>query len=292
MSALTPAGEFEIVIRPNQSWLRVDWRGLLQYRDLVALLVRRDFIARYKQTILGPAWFVINPILTSLMFTLVFSRVLGVPTGGVPPVLFYLSGMLSWSYFANLLGTTSSALINNASLFGKVYFPRLIVPLSLAISNCISFAIQLCTFLAVLSFNMATHRVAVTWPHVLAAVALLPLSLVHCAMLALGVGLALASLTAKYRDFQHLIGFIVQLWMYASPIIYPFEHIAKKFPGLSWIAALNPMSAVIEDVRSLFLGTPGLPFPYVVASVALSFLALAGGVLIYQRTARTFIDTI
>jgi lipopolysaccharide transport system permease protein len=282
----------EIIIRPNQAWWRIDWRGILLYRDLIALLVRRDFLARYKQTILGPAWFIISPVLTSLTFTLVFSRVLGIATGGIPPVLFYLSGMLSWSYFSNLVGTTSNALIHNASLFGKVYFPRLIVPLSLSISNLISFAIQLATFLTVLALHAASGRVVVTWTGVLVAIALLPLALLHSAMLALGVGLSLASLTAKYRDFQHLIGFIIQLWMYMSPVIYPFSHIAQKFPGWAWLAALNPMSAVIESVRAVFFGTPGLPFGYLALSVGLSALLFVVGVLLYQRTARTFIDIV
>ena len=290
MSALNPTQE--IVIRPNQSWLHVDWRGIIQYRDLVFLMVRRDFIARYKQTILGPAWFMINPVLTSLTFTLVFSRVLGVSTGGIPPVLFYLSGMLGWSYFSNLLSTTSSALLHNASLFGKVYFPRLIVPLAMSISSCIAFAIQLCTFLAVLSFYAFTGRVEVTFPQVLIALACLPLIIFHTALLAMGVGLCLASVTAKYRDFQHLTGFLLQLWMYATPVIFPFAKIQEKFPEYSWIAGLNPMAAIVENVRALFFGTPGMPLPYVALSVFVACGAFVLGVLLYQRTARTFIDTV
>jgi len=290
MSALNPTQE--IIIRPNQSWLHVDWRGIIQYRDLVMLMVRRDFIARYKQTILGPAWFVINPILTSLTFTLVFSRVLGVATAGVPPVLFYLSGMLGWSYFSNLMTTTSSALLHNASLFGKVYFPRLIVPLSMSISSCIAFAIQLCTFLSVLAFYGLTDRLSVSLPQVLYAIACLPLIVVHTAVLALGVGLCMASLTAKYRDFQHLTGFVLQLWMYATPVIFPFSHIQAKFPGYSWIAAVNPMAAVVETIRSLFFGSPAMPASYIMISVAVSLVLFVLGVLLFQRTARTFIDTV
>ena len=290
MSALNPTQE--IVIRPNQSWLHIDWRGIVQYRDLIVLMVRRDFIARYKQTILGPAWFMINPVLTSLMFTLVFSRVLGVATAGIPPVLFYLSGMLGWSYFSNLLTTTSSALLHNASLFGKVYFPRLIVPLAMSISSCIAFAIQLCTFLAVLAFYAITDRVAVTFPHVLMALACLPLIVLHTALLALGVGLCMASLTAKYRDFQHLTGFLLQLWMYATPVIFPFSHIQQKFPGYSWIAAVNPMAAVVETVRALFFGSPPMPLPFILLSVGIAIVLFVTGVLLFQRTARTFIDTV
>jgi len=282
----------EIVIRPNQSWLHIDWRGIVQYKDLVMLMVRRDFIARYRQTILGPAWFIINPVLTSMMFTLVFSRVLGVATAGVPPILFYLSGMLAWSYFSNLLNTSSTALLHNAALFGKVYFPRLIVPLTMSISSCIAFAIQLCTFLAVLIFYAVTHRVAVSTPHVLLAIACQPLIVLQTALLALGVGLCLASITAKYRDFQHLTGFVVQLWMYASPVIFPFSRIQQKFPGFAWIAALNPMAAIIENVRALFFDSPAMPLPYLALSIGISASVFVFGVLIYQRTARTFIDTV
>jgi lipopolysaccharide transport system permease protein len=290
MSVFNPTEE--IIIRPNQSWLHIDWRGVVQYKDLVFLMVRRDFIARYKQTILGPAWFMINPVLTSLTFTLVFSRVLGVKTGGIPPVLFYLSGMLGWSYFSNLMSTTSNALLHNASLFGKVYFPRLIVPLSMSISSCIAFAIQLCTFLAVLGFYAFTGKVETSIQQVLIALAALPLIVIHAALLGVGVGLLLASITAKYRDFQHLTGFVIQLWMYATPVIFPFSHIQEKFPGYSWIAAINPMAAIVENVRALFFATPPMSLPYQAISVGVSLVLFVFGILSYQRTARTFIDTV
>lgn len=290
MSTFNPA--HEIVIRPNQSWLHIDWRGIVQYRDLIMLMVRRDFIARYKQTILGPAWFIINPILTSLTFTLVFSRVLGVGTSGVPPVLFYLSGTLGWSYFSNLLLTSSNSLLYNASLFGKVYFPRLIVPISLSVSSCIMFLIQLCTFLTVLGFHVVSGKIHVPLDQLLTALLCLPLIVLHTAVLASGVGLTLASITVKYRDFQHLTSFLVQLWMYATPVIFPFSHVMKKFPGHSWIAAANPMAAIIENIRALFFGTPTMPLPYLLLSIGSALILFTIGVLNYQRTARTFIDTV
>lgn len=290
MSVFNPADE--IVIRPNQSWLSIDWRGILQYRDLILLMVRRDFIARYKQTVLGPAWFIINPVLTSLTFTLIFSHVLGVSTGGVPPVLFYLSGMLGWSYFSTLLHTTSSALLTNASLFGKVYFPRLIVPLAMAISSCIAFSIQLGTLLAVLTFHAVSGRFDADWGRIGIALAVLPLVVLHTALLALGVGLSMASVTAKYRDFQHLTTFLLQMWMYLTPVIFPFSRIQARFPDFAWLAALNPMSAVVENIRALFFGTPGMPLPYVGLSVGFAACMFVFGVLMYQRTARTFIDTV
>jgi lipopolysaccharide transport system permease protein len=290
MSVYNPTDE--LIIRPNQSWLRIDWRGIIQYKDLIMLMVRRDFIARYKQTVLGPAWFIINPVLTSLTFTLVFSRVLGVGTGGIPPVLFYLSGMLGWSYFSNLLSTTSNALLHNASLFGKVYFPRLIVPLAMSISSCIAFVIQLFTFLVVLVVFIAKGSVSISPSQFLIAIALLPLVVLHTAMLALGVGLSLASITAKYRDFQHLTGFVVQLWMYLTPVIFPFSHVQERFPSLAWLAALNPMAAIIESIRALFFGSPAMPAPYMVLSIGVAVVLCLFGILVYQRTARTFIDTV
>lgn len=290
MSVYNPTEE--IVIRPNQSWLHIDWRGIVQYKDLIMLMVRRDFLARYKQTILGPAWFIINPVLTSLTFTLVFSRVLGVATGGIPPVLFYLSGMLSWTYFSNLLSTSSNALLHNAALFGKVYFPRLIVPMAMAISSCVAFLIQLCTFLVVLTYFALSGKVDVSLPHVLVGIAMLPLIVVHAALLAVGLGLTMAAVTAKYRDFQHLTSFLLQLWMYLSPVIFPFTHVQERFPKLAWLAALNPMTAIIENVRYLFFATPPMPTPFLLFSIGFALIACAFGVLVFQRSARTFIDMV
>ena len=282
----------ERIIRPNRAWFRIDWAGLLHYRDLLYLLVRRDFVARYQQTILGPSWFVLQPLIMTLAFTMIFSRVLGTPTDGIPPFLFYQCGMLGWTYFANVLSSTGNTFGSNAGIFTKVYFPRLIIPLALAISSCIPFAIQLVTFLAMLAYNVVIGRVVVTWPHVATALAVMPLIVFHTAILALGVGLLMAAVTAKYRDFQHLTGFVVQLWMYASPVIYPFSRIEHRFPGMAWIAALNPMSAVIENVRALFFGSPFMPLPFLALSIGAAVTVFVVGVLVYQRTARTFVDTV
>lgn len=290
MSTFNPTQE--VVIRPNQSWLHIDWSGIRQYKDLIMLLVRRDFIARYKQTILGPAWFIINPVLTSITFTLVFSRVLGVTTGGVPPILFYLSGMLAWTYFSTLLTATSGSLLQNANIFGKVYFPRLIVPIALALSSAIAFVIQLATFLFFFANSAHSGQISISFPRLAIALLALPAILLHTALLAVGVGLLLAAITAKYRDLQHITGLIVQLWMYASPVIYPFGRFAHKYPGQAWIAALNPMSAIIENTRALFFGSPAMPIGYLAQSIVLSLVVFVIGVLGYQRAARTFIDIV
>lgn len=280
---------YDIVIRPRQAWLYFDWRGVVAYRDLLFLLVRRDFIARYKQTILGPAWFILNPVITTLVYTLIFSRVLGVSTGGVPPVLFYLSGLLGWSYFANLVGTAGSTFTGNAALFGKVYFPRLVVPLALVLSNAISFLIQLLTFLAVMGWTALQGHFTISGERLVVALAATPLCLLHSALLGLGVGLLLSSLTAKYRDFQHLLPFLVNLWMYATPVIYPVSHIPKDF---AWLATLNPMASVVEVLRYLYLGTTPMPWSVTAASGLVSVLICVAGILVFQRTARTFIDTV
>jgi lipopolysaccharide transport system permease protein len=285
----TAAQTRHVVIRKNQSWLYLDWRGIIEYRDLLFVLVRRDFIARYKQTVLGPAWFVINPLITTLVYTLVFSSVLGVSTGGVPPVLFYLSGLLSWSYFANLVGTAGTTFISNVNLFGKVYFPRMVVPFALVLSNMISFGIQLLTFLAVLGWLVAKGHFEVHPGGLALALALTPLYLIHIALLGLGVGLLLSALTAKYRDFQYLVPFVVNLWMYATPVIYPVSHIPKRF---AWLVIMNPMAPIVENMRSLFLGTPPMDPWLMGLSIGESVVICVIGVLVFQRTARTFIDFI
>lgn len=200
-------------IRPNQSWFSVDWRSIVAYRDLLFLLVQRDFTAKYKQTVLGPLWFFINPLVTTLIFTVIFSRVIGVPTDGLPPMLFYLAGNLGWSYFSTVLGTTSNSLGGNAHLFSKVYFPRLIPPIAVTLSSVLALGIQLLTLL----FFYAQHLL--TTPDTVVAKpsvwwCFFPVLVAHMAMIGLGVGLILSALTAKYRDLVHIQSFLVNLWMY------------------------------------------------------------------------------
>jgi lipopolysaccharide transport system permease protein len=279
----------EIVIRPNQSWFGIDWRGVYNYRDLLFLLVRRDFLARYKQTILGPAWFILQPLVTTLVFTVVFSRALGISTNDVPGPLFYMSGLLGWAYFSQLVTTTGSSFISNAALFGKVYFPRLVVPVGMALSQAISSGLQLFTFLVVLFVHIFGRGFEYQWSQLLFGFAMVPLLLIHMALLGLGMGLMLASLTAKYRDFQHMVGFLVQTLMYASPIIYPFSRLDGTLRN---IASLNPMAAVVENTRSAFLGTPTLPLTYQLISIGVAIAVFLTGVMLYQRSARTFIDTV
>ena len=284
----SPASEVEIVIRPNTTWFTIDWRGLVTYRDLLRQLVLRDFTAKYKQTILGPVWFFVNPLLTTLTFTLIFNRVIGVSTEGVPPTLFYLAGLLGWSYFANVLAATGNSLAGSAALFSKVYFPRVIPPLALTISGLFALAIQLVTFLGFYAkFRWFSATPLVPGPTLLWLA--FPLLTLHMALLALGVGLLLSTFTAKYRDLQQIQGFIVQLWMYATPVIYPLSRIPEQW---QWIAHLNPMAAIVESSRAVFLGVGTIDPARYLQSVGLTVAVFLFGLFAYQRAARTFVDTV
>jgi lipopolysaccharide transport system permease protein len=283
MSKLSPT--YDVVIRPQQTWLHFDWRGLVQYRDLLREMVSRDFSSRYKQTILGPAWFVINPLITTAIFIVVFGKVVGVPTDGIHPALFYLCGLLAWSYFSQVLASTGNTLHGNIHLFAKVYFPRLIVPLSVVVSNLLTFAIQFASFVAVYVFLVLTNPAVSSRPSLWLLA--LPLVILHTALLALGVGLILSSISAKYKDFTHLSSYLVQIWMYASPIIYPLSKIPAKW---QWLAVINPMTSIIEAFRSMLLGTHSVSSAQYACSAAVSALLCVVGVLLFQRVARSFVD--
>lgn len=275
----------EYRIRPRSGWLWLDWKGLVEYRDLIVLLVRRDFVSKYKQTILGPAWAVVTPIVTAVVFAQVFGKVLKVSTDGVPPSLFYLCGLLGWNYFNQTLSATSNTLRGNYGLFSKVYFPRLVTPLALAISNLAAAGVQLLTFTAVYAVaTLGNPDVAArpTW----GALAL-PFLFLHLSMLALGGGLIMSAMTAKYRDFQHVSPFVLNLLMYVTPVIYPMSQIPEKW---RWLAAVNPVAPVVEAFRAALLGTPSFDAGYYGLSVAMSVAVFFIGVGYYQKLARDFVD--
>ena len=280
--------DYCVVIEPNRSWFRLPWRDLLHYRDLWLLMVRRDFVAKYKQTVLGPLWFIIQPLLTTVMFTVVFGRIAKIPTDGLPPMLFYLCGTLAWGYFAQCVNGNSKIFVSNARLFGKVYFPRLIVPLATVTSGLFSFVIQLGTFLGFwIFFKFFTEsgsHFSFT-PYLFA----LPLLLLQSAATGLGVGLWMSSLTAKYRDFSHLTGFLTQLWMYATPIVYPLSEVPERW---RWVVRINPMTGIVETYRYAFLGAGSMDLPTMLSSGLLTVFVLVSGVLLFARTERTFIDTV
>jgi len=276
---------WDTVIRPQRGWLDLHLGELWAYRDLVALFVRRDFVSVYKQTILGPLWYLIQPLLTTLVFTVIFGRLAGLPTDGLPPFLFYLSGIVIWTYFADCLNKTSLTFVSNASLFGKVYFPRLAVPISIVISSLVAFIIQFLLFLAFMVYFWL--RGAQIEPNLW--VLLTPLLLFLMASMGLGFGIIVSSLTTRYRDLRFLVGFGVQLWMYATPVIYPVSAVPE---GLQWIIRLNPLTPVVESFRYAYLGSGTVSPASLLYSSAFTLVVLVAGLLLFNRVEATFMDTV
>lgn len=273
------------VIRPAQPWFDVRLGDLWAYRDLVLLFVRRDFVSVYKQTILGPLWFMLQPLLTTVMFTLVFGRLAGIPTDGVPPFLFYMAGILPWTYFASCLTQTSNTFVANAGIFGKVWFPRLTVPVAAVITNLLTLSIQLVLLLGFyLYYVMRGASVTPTW-----ALLALPLLVLQLAALGLACGIIVSSLTTRYRDLVHLVAFGVQLWMFATPVVYPTSRVPERW---SWVVTVNPIAPVIEQFRHAVLGTPSVRPETALASVAVTVILLVGGLLLFSRVEKRFVDTV
>ncbi len=281
----TSPTEYEIRIRARSGWHWLDWRALVEYRDLILLLVRRDFVSKYAQTILGPAWAVVTPIITAIVFAVVFAKVLGVSTDGVPPQLFYLCGLLGWNYFNQTLNATSNTLRGNYQLFSKVYFPRLAVPIALTFANLIAAAIQIVTFAGIFVWAVLANPAIQARPNWAALV--LPLLFLHLGILALGGGLLLSAITAKYRDFQHVSPFFLNMLMYVTPVIYPVSQIPEKW---QWLAAINPVSPIIETFRSVLLGTQSFHPGYYGLSILVTLGVFLFGVGLYQKLARDFVD--
>lgn len=277
---------WSLVIRPHTKWWDLHLEDVWRYRDLLWLFVRRDFVAVYTQTILGPLWFFIQPILTTLMFTVIFTGIAKIPTDGLPPMLFYLAGTTAWNYFATCLTKTSNTFVSNAGLFGKVYFPRLIVPLSVVVSTLIQFGIQFLLFLAFLAwFGL---RGADLSPDLSMILVLTPVLLILMGLLGLGTGIVISSLTTKYRDLTFLVTFGVQLAMYATPVIYPMSAVPEKY---RWIIQANPMAAIIESFRAIYLGG-AIPWNALGISAAATLALLALGTGLFNKVEKTFMDTV
>jgi len=280
--------DYCVVIEAKASWFRLPFRDIWEYRDLLFLMVRRDFVAKYKQTVLGPLWFIIQPLMMTMVFTVVFNRIGKIPTDKLPPMLFYLCGQLSWSYFAQCMNGTSRTFVANANLFGKVFFPRLIIPLSVVASSLIAFVIQLATFMAFwvfFKFFTPAGELFGFTPYLLA----LPVLLIITGAIGLGVGLWMSSMSAKYRDFAHLGTFLTQLWMYATPVVYPLSEVPEKW---RWVVSLNPMTGIVETYRYAFLGAGTVEAKFLLISAASAIVLLITGVLMFGKTERTFIDTV
>ena len=274
-----------MVIRPQRNWLDLRLGELWQARELVMLFVWRDFVSVYKQTILGPLWYLIQPLLTTVTFTVIFGRIANLPTDGLPQMLFYMAGTVIWSYFAACLSKTSTTFIANANLFGKVYFPRLTVPLSIVVSNLVAFAIQLGLFVAFLAY-FALAGAAIR-PNLW--ILYTPLLVLVMAGLGLGFGIIISSLTTRYRDLQHLVTFGVQLLMYATPVVYPLSTVSGRF---RWLILANPMTSIVETFRYAFLGAGTVDGRHVLYSGALMLAVLLIGILIFNQVERTFMDTV
>lgn len=275
------------VIQPKNSLLQVDFRELWQYRDLYRMLVKRDIVVWYKQTIIGPLWFFIQPILTTIMFMIVFGGIAKIGTDGIPQPLFYLAGICLWNYFAESLNQTSNTFIQNSALFGKVYFPRLVVPFATVTSNLVRLGIQLLLFVFVYLYFAFFTEATVT-PNLY--ICLVPLLILLLSGLALGFGVLFSSLTTKYRDLTFLLSFLVQLWMYATPVIYPLSTIEN--PTLKTLMLLNPMTAILETFKYAVLGVGQFRFEYLTYSALFTLFIMAIGIVVFNKVQRTFMDTV
>jgi lipopolysaccharide transport system permease protein len=276
---------WDLLIHPQRNLLDLRMDELWHYRDLVILFVRRDFVSVYKQTILGPLWYLIQPLLTSITFTIIFGNIAGLSTDGLPQFLFYMSGTIIWTYFADCLTKTSNTFVQNANLFGKVYFPRMAVPVSILLSNLITFCIQFLLFLAFMVFFAI--RGAQIQPNFW--ILLSPILLLMMAGLGLGFGIIISALTTKYRDLRFLVQFGVTLLMYATPVIYPVSSIPEQFQPL---IRLNPMTSIVEAFRYAFLGGGSVRPLDLLYSFGFMLVVVFIGTVMFNRVEQTFMDTI
>ena len=277
--------KWDFVIRPQNNIFNFRLKSLWHYRDLLILFVKRDFVSVYKQTILGPIWFFLQPLLTTITFIVIFGNIAKIPTDGIPPILFYLAGIILWNYYAECLTKTSDTFIANAGIFGKVYFPRLIVPLSVVLSNLIRLGIQLLLFLSFwFYFYFKDANI-----HINYAIVLIPFLILLMAGHGLGLGIIISSLTTKYRDLRFLIQFGVQLLMYASPVVYPLSSVPEKY---QWILLLNPMTSIIETFKYSFFGI-GVFDPYhLLMNFSSLIIILFIGLILFNKVEKSFMDTV
>ncbi len=279
------AQQWTTVIKPKTGWRDINLKELWQYRDLIYLFVKRNFATRYKQTVLGPLWIIISPLFSTVISTFVFGTIAEIPSDGVPYFLFYMCGNTAWTYFANCLNQTSATFVGNAGIFGKVYFPRLVSPISTVITGLLDFGIQLLMFVGFLIYYIVSG--AAVQPNLW--ILICPLLIAQMAALGLGFGIIISSLTTKYRDLTVLVSFGVSLWMYITPIIYSTSSLSPKMAAF---CKLNPMAPVIETFRYAFLGTGELPLMYLAISMIVTVVVLAIGVVLFSKVEKTFMDTV
>ena len=278
--------KWDIVIAPRSKVIDLNLRSVWHYRDLILMFFKRDFIAFYKQTILGPLWYLIQPTFISLTYFFIFGKVANISTDGMPPFLFYMSGIVLWAYFAACLTNNAEVFSKNAQIFGKVYFPRPVVPISIVISGMVAFAIQF-LLLLVISFGFMITGVDVHFD--LIGLPVVFLLVIYVACLGLGIGLIVSALTVRFRDLAFVTGFITQLWMFASPIVYPYSHIPEKYQVFY---NFNPMTAPIESLRSLVYGTHGVGISTWISNTVITILLLMIGLVLFTRAESTAMDTV
>ncbi len=274
-----------LIIKPRRGLFELNLKEIWDYRDLIYFLIRRDFIAKYKQTILGPLWFIIQPLLTTIMFTIVFGRIAKIPTDGLPHMLFYMAGVVLWNYFSKCFIGTSNTFRGNVGLFSKVYFPRLVIPITVVISNLFQFALQFTFLIGFIIYYVAVGvKLHLTW-----FVLMMPVLIFFAAIYGLGFGIIVSSLTTKYRDLAFLLSFGVQLWMYLTPIVYPLSQVPKKY--LIWII-INPITPLVEAFRKSVLGIGTVTWGQLAYSFIFAFVVLFIGILIFNKVEQNFMDTI
>lgn len=276
-------------ITPRRGAFELNFKEIWHYKDLLILFVRRDFVAVYKQTILGPLWFFIQPLFTSLMFSIIFGRLANIPTDGIPPFLFYLCGITCWNYFSESLVKTSSTFTNNAGIFGKVYFPRLVLPISVVMSNLLKLGVQFLLFLSVMAYYVFFKDVEITITYY---ALLFPVLIGMMACLGLGLGLIISSMTTKYRDLKFLVVFGVQLFMYATPVVYPISLAHEKLGDYAWVVNLNPMAPIIETMKLGFLGNGVFSMNSFLFCIATVMVVLFLGIFSFNKVEKSFMDTV
>lgn len=279
---------WDLVLEPRNKWYSLRLSELLRFKDLLFLFVRRDFVSVYKQTILGPVWFFVQPIITALTFSIIFGTLAEISTDGIPQILFYMCGITLWNYFSDTLLKTSDTFTANASIFGKVYFPRLVVPLSNVISNLIKFSIQFILFLIIWVYYLIQGNVI----HPNSYILLVPVLILLMGFLGLGFGIFISSLTTKYRDLRFLISFGVQLLMYASPIVFPLSMVSEKYPQFKIYLLLNPITSIIETFKYAFLGVGEFNWLYLAYSFLFTIVLFFISVIVFNKVEKSFTDTV
>lgn len=279
---------WDIEIKPRGSNFSLNLKEVWRYRDLLQMYVRRDIVTIYKQTVLGPLWFIIQPLFTTVMYMFVFGSIAQIPTDGLPQTLFYLSGILCWSYFSDCLGKTSGTFLGNAGVFSKVYFPRLVVPISAVLSNIVRLAIQFVLFLAVYFYYIYQGTNIQPNSYIL----LFPLLVLMLAGLGLGFGIIISSVTTKYRDMAILFGFVTSLWMYVTPVVYPLSVMKEKYEDYMWIIQLNPLTSIVETLRYGFMGAGTVSWFWLGYSFVVTIVVIVIGSWVFNKVERSFIDVV